>query len=847
MDIRGLPPLEKYMKLLAGIALSLFLGSAAMAQTSLQSGGFPSSVPLFSPQGPANDPGIRRLAGAWKEVIPKPFQGFNPLGGTEAMSGQVSAIAVDLVHDPTGNLVYVGSSSGGVWKSTNGFSASPRFVPISDGSQSLSVGAIALDTRTNPPTVYVGTGASDNSSNISSYTGVGILATNNDGASWTKVDSADNGAHSFVGLGFSSIIVDPVNPDVLVAATGMATDPNHPPSSLPQADPGFNNLGIYRSTDAGKTWTRVMSADYTLQGTILTCGVPPDVLDPSGFFHIDLIYEPMHAIYYAGITGVGLFASSDQGKTWNSFSSLGLGTGLPYSSWTIKVSLASRKGQLWALEMMDHCSGDPFMLFTSTDNAKTWTWVPLPPDAGLFKGSLMYVAAPPSSNWLLFATQFLFRTDTSSLPPSWTNVENNIHGDQHAIAFAGATNWYVGDDGGAWATTDSGNTWTSLNSDLRTLEFLSADQDGSGTYAGGLQDNGPIIGMANPGWLQVSGGDGTYVTADPQDPDAFFMSSQWGNIFYGKTTDLSHLLPVLNFNGAADFMGPFEVLNANAKVRSGITGPGASIINTGRILLVGDTNLWLAAFDPSSPSNPCILQPANVACDHSIPSNPQAVQLTNAINQVIDYIASFPADPTAAFVVAGGKSLFQFRTITFAGNANMIQMTGGPIDGTNVLGHLAVNQAGTLYLIVAGFIDGKKIFKTTDLGNTWTNISGNFPNVPINWITLDPVNGSIYLATNVGVYVATDGGVTGEHWQKLGTGLPNVPVTQLKITPAGTLLAATYGRNAWILSDPCDKIREELANVDCSTPKERFCAARVRLLSAELNSCEAKYGELPGP
>lgn len=177
----------------------------------------------------------------------------------------------------------------------------------------------------------------------------------------------------------------------------------------------------------------------------------------------------------------------------------------------------------------------------------------------------------------------------------------------------------------------------------------------------------------------------------------------------------------------------------------------------------------------------------------------------------------------------------------------MIQMTGGPIDGTNVLGHLAVNQAGTLYLIVAGFIDGKKIFKTTDLGNTWTNISGNFPNVPINWITLDPVNGSIYLATNVGVYVATDGGVTGEQWQKLGTGLPNVPVTQLKITPAGTLLAATYGRNAWILSDPCDKIREELANVDCSTPKERFCAARVRLLSAELNSCEAKYGELPGP
>jgi hypothetical protein len=835
------------MKKLAFVALSFLLGmKPGLAQSQLQSAGFRSSFPSLSPQGPTTDPGVRRFAGAWKEVIPKPFQGFNPLGGMEAMSGQVSAIAVDLVHDPTGNLVYVGSSSGGVWKSTNGLSASANFVPLSDQSQSLSVGAIALDTRTNPPTIYVGTGAPDNSSNISSYTGVGILSTNNNGASWTKVDSADSGAHSFVGLGFSSIIVDPVNPDILLAATGMATDPNHPPASVPQGDPGFNNLGIYRSTDAGKTWTQtIIKADYTLQAATLSCGIPPDVLDPSGFFHIDLLYEPTQAIYYAGITGVGLFASSDQGKTWKSFPTLGLGTGLPFSSWMVKVSLASRNGQLWALVLMNPCACSSFLLFTSADNGKTWTWMALPPDSGLYKGSLMYVAAPPSSNMLLFATQFLFRIDTSKLPPFWENIEHNLHGDQHAIAFAGPGSWYVGDDGGAWATNDAGNTWRSLNFDLRTLEFLSADQDSGGTYGGGLQDNGPIIASLSPGWQQVTGGDGTYIAADPQDPNAFFMSGQWGNIFYGKTTDLAHLLPVVNFNGAADFMGPFEILRANATVRSGVTGSAASIVNNGRILLAGDTNPWLVAFDPSATSNPCVLQPPTVACDHSLPSNPQAVQLTSAINQVIDYIAPFPGDPTAAFVVAG-KSLFQLRNITFAGNANMIQMTGGPVDGKNILGHLAVDQAGTLYLIEAGFVDGKKIFKTTDLGNTWANISGNLPNIPLNWITLDPVNGSIYLATNVGVYVATDGGVVGEQWQKLGAGLPNVPVTQLKITPANTLLAATFGRNAWILSDPCDPVREQLANVDCSSLKGTLCAARIRFLAAELNSCEAKYGELPG-
>ena len=833
------------MKTLVFVALSFLLGmKPGLAQSQLQSVGFQSSFPSLSPQGTTTDPGVRRFAGSWKEVIPKPFQGLNFLGGMEAMSGQVSAITVDLVHDPTGNLVYVGSSSGGVWKSTNGLSASPHFVALSDQSQSLSVGAIALDTRTNPPTIYVGTGAPDNSSNISSYTGVGILSTKNNGASWTKVDSADGGAHSFVGLGFSSILVDPVDPDILLAATGMATDPNHPPASVPQGDPGFNNLGIYRSADAGKTWTQVMGPeDYKHQGSALTCGQPPTSLNPSGYFHIDLLYEPTQAIYYAGVTGVGLFASSDQGSTWKSLST-GVGTGLPAGDQMAKVSLASRDGQLWALVLIDRCSSPPFSLHTSTDNGKSWISQALPPDmppdAGLFKGSLMYVAAPPGSSALLFATQFLFMTDTLASPPSWQNIEHNIHDDQHAIAFAGSKSWYVGDDGGAWATTDGGQTWTSLNSGLRTLEFLSADQDSDGTYAGGLQDNGAIIGSLPSGWQQITGNDGTYVSADPQDPNAFFMSNQGGQIFYVKTTDVAKQLPVVNFNDGSIFMAPFEILKANPTVRSGVTGSGASIVNNGRILLAGDTNPWLVAFDPSATSNPCVLQPPKVTCDHSLPSNPQAVQLTGKINQVIDYIAPVPGDPTTAFVVAGA-SLFKISNISFAGLANATPITTGPVNG-EILGHLAVDRSGTLYLIVVGFLDGNKIFKTTDLVH-WTNISGNLPNVPFNWITLDPVNGSIYLATNVGVYVATDGEVV--QWKKLGTGLPNVPVTQLKITPAGTLLAATFGRNAWILSDPCDTVRELLANVDCTTPKGTFCRSRTKALTAALNACEVKYGELP--
>jgi photosystem II stability/assembly factor-like uncharacterized protein len=801
--------------------------------------GTPKQVSFFKP-------GPSRFAASWQEVTKQPFLGINPLGGRETMSGQVSAIAVDLVHDPTGNLVYVGSSSGGVWKSTNGLSANPKLVPLSDQSQSLSVGALALDTRTNPPTIYVGTGVPDNSSNIAGYTGIGILSTKDNGATWTKVDTADGGMHSFVGLGFSSIIVDPVNPDILLAATGMANDPNHPHASIPQGDPGFDNLGIYRSTDAGKTWSLIKSAKYQTQPSG-SCFGAPDVLTPMGFFHIELIYEPTQATYFAGITGVGLFASSDQGATWTSFADLGLGLGLPAGTDIFKVSMASRNSELWAFLLTNSPDPCSFMLMHSTNAGHNWNQVMMPGNSvSLFKGALMYVAAPPGSRLLLAATQWLSAIDTLKINPSWKDISQNLHGDQHAIAFANANSWYVGDDGGAWATTDSGNTWTSLNADLHTLEFLSADENQDGTFAGGLQDNGPILTSIGPGWQQLRGGDGTYVEADPLNSTAFFMSNQCGNIFYVHTIG-SAISPVANFclNGlGSDFMGPFELLTAGgtSPVRSGLIGDAATIARNGRILLAGSVDPWLIAFDPGTTSNPCQPAPPPPApapdgCNSSLTSNPQAVQLTTGINQLIQYIAPVPGDPTTAWMVAG-SSLFQLSGISFAGKTTLTQITTLPGKGL-VLGHLAAASADTLYISVVGFLDGQKVFKSTDAGKKWDNISGNLPNVPVNWITLDPLHpGTIFLATNTGVVWTDDGGVPGEQWRNVAAGVPNVPVTQVKIVPGGQLLAATYGRNAWILHDRCQTLRDQLETVDCDRVRTRSCQTRLKRLEEQLKACE---------
>jgi photosystem II stability/assembly factor-like uncharacterized protein len=773
--------------------------------------------------------------GAWTEVGPIGYTGIPTLGANEPMSGQVSALAVDLNRDPTGNLVYVGSSSGGLWRSTDGLCASPphphctnpTFVPISDQSLPLSVGAIALDPRSNPATIYVGSGAPDNSSNISSYTGEGILVSRDAGKSWTIVGSADNGAHRFAGLGFSSILVDPQNTSILLAATGIGADPNHPFYSVPQGDSGFQNLGIYRSIDSGRTWSRVMAADYGTQPSICYKTQPPTPTFPSGFFHIDLIYDPTVGNYYAAITGVGLFVSTDQGAHWQPLSDLQLGNGLPPGNQMYRISLATRAGVLWAFILLDPCVTPPasaFALYQSTNHAGTWTPIidpepppPAPPPIKppkanqdtLAKGDLMYVAAPPGANSLLIGTQVIYgkqRVNNRAFP--WVWIQNNLHGDEHAIAFVNATTWYVGDDGGAYVTTNQGRSWTSLNTDLRTLEYFSADADSAGSpfFAGGMQDTGPATTSVNPAWSQLVTGDGTYVAPDPQNSKAFYMSENFGDLFYVPTTS-SKYPPLVSLNSVS-LLAPFEVLPKDAKLQTGLSGAALDIARNGSTLLAGSNSPWLIAFDPAAPSNPCQgPQPTPPPpCNSDITSNPQVALLTTALNTPINYIASVPSDPTTAYLSMGSE-LYSMSNISFAKHVSLRKITTGPVNGTTLLGHLAVSftQPQTLYLIEIGFVDGQKIFKTTDGGKSdknWINISGNLPNAPLNWIALDPLNPNfVYVGSNIGVFVALDGGVVHEQWHSLGTGFPHVPVTQLKIVPGPKLLAATFGRGVWMLTE----------------------------------------------
>ncbi len=306
-------------------------------------------------------------AGNWTALGPQPVT-----NGSISWSGRGSAIAIDLVKDPTGNTVYYGAASGGIWKSTNALGPSPQFTPISDQTESLMVGAIALDSSMGQSIVYVGTGEANGGINATYY-GVGLLKSTDGGNSWSAPVTAATGPGGtvpFFGLAFSRIIVDPVNPLVLVAATtpGGFSAGNLKVGSL---QPLNISPGIFRSTDGGNSWTQSAS----LAG---------DEVD-------DLVYDPTRQTYFAAVSGMGFYKSTDQGLTWTfaSWPFLNPG-GFNPAPFFKRTSLAARGGILYCLVSLG--GGFPPI-------SPPWTRAFTSPPTGQIAGPPSRIHPEPRMSW----------------------------------------------------------------------------------------------------------------------------------------------------------------------------------------------------------------------------------------------------------------------------------------------------------------------------------------------------------------------------------------------------------------------------------------------------------------
>jgi uncharacterized protein (TIGR03437 family) len=704
----------------------------------------------------------------WTSIGPRPtnvLAEFGPGGnGSPYSAGRVAALAVD-PRNP--DVAYMGAAGGGVWKTTDG---GANWTPLTDDQPSLATGSIAL-APSNPDVVYVGTGEQNNSGD--SYYGAGILKSTDGGATWTQLAKPFVGPFSTSrvnggGARIGAIAVHPANPNLVLAAVDIT-----PPILA----------GIYRSTDGGASWTQV------LPGAVGT----------------DVVFQPAdpNTVYAAlGSLGTntsnGIYKSSDSGATWTRSNGTAPAILPAANVGRITLALAPSSPNTIYAGIASSTASSLLGLFKTTDGGQTWNRLAAPDycNPQCFYDNVVRVH-PTNPNVVVAAGLPPYRSLDGGT--TWTNIAVGpdglaAHTDHHALAFAAdGSRLYDGSDGGVFSTASFASAspaWKNLNATLAITEFstnIAIHPDDPKRAYGGTQDNGTQLYSGNLAWDEVVGGDGGATAIDPAVP----------SIWYGA------------------FQGP-QVYRL-----SGVTS-----FNTINTPFLGTSPLVWNGFlltDRFSSYPPLVMDP----------SNPQRLYFpSQRLYQTDDGAGTWAAvspDLTgnAGTISAIAVSSANSQAVAVGTNSGRFQITDSPRQGATTpwverssgLPGRPISQVVfdpvqplTLYAVASGFHiapvgtviggDGPgHVFKTTDYGQTWTDITGNLPNVPCNDIVVDPdVPGTLYLATDIGVFQTQDDGAI---WTTLSNGLPRVLVRALALhRPSRTLRAATYGRGMWDLSVP---------------------------------------------
>jgi photosystem II stability/assembly factor-like uncharacterized protein len=669
--------------------------------------------------------------------------------GSPNVSGRVTALAVD----PTNaSVVYAGGADGGVWKTTDG---GTTWTPLTDSQVSLAIGSIAIDPS-NHNIIYAGTGEDNN--NADGYTGAGILKSTNGGSTWTNLPGPFVGPFDSItgGGSIGSLAVHPSNGQILLAG-----------ASLP------GNDGVFRSTNGGTTWTNVLGGD--------------------GFPATGVVFDPTNGNNaFAAIGAVGgnsqngIYGSTDAGVTWSPL--LVAGTA---PAGRITIALAPSTPTTLYAAIANATDGSLYALYKTTNSGSTWTQLTAAPN--FCNPQCWYdmalAVAPNNANVVYGAGVYGYSTNAQTSVvrstnggTSWSLLGGgangvNVHTDGHAIAFSSTAGIvYVGSDGGVWSTTNvtaATVNWTSQNNGLGLTQFynrLAIDPTNVNRGFGGAQDNGPQEYTGSLQWTGVAPcGDGGFAAIDPLSPSTVYVSGH-GPCVEKSTTGgglntYADVAPTIVAGGSAAFIPPVVLDPSN---------PTNVYVGANQLYQSTDGAATWTAISPDLTLSGGTLSIVAVA-----PSDSNTIY-TGSDNAVV-------AVTTNAL---SGTSSSWFNISTACPRA----VTDLKVDATTS------TTAYVTYGGFSGFADTVgHVFKTTNGGGTWTDISGNLPNVPVTSFEIDPdIANTFYVGTDVGAFFTSNGGTK---WSVLGTGLPNVGVMSLALQHATrTLIAGTHGRSAWALS-----------------------------------------------
>ncbi len=702
----------------------------------------------------------------WTELGPAPIAGGSA-SGSFTNTGRASAVAV---HPTDPNTIYVGSASGGVWKTTNGGAANPTWTPLTDFQASPNTGAIAI-APSNTNIIYVGTGEAEMAS-VDCFYGKGVLKSTDAGATWALM-----GNSVFDRTVISAVVVHPTDPNIVFVAVagpgvpgagkfapGLDGDPNKP-------------TGIFRTTDGGVNWVNISTSVTTTIG------------------YTDLEPDPTNInVMYAGV-GTRMGAAADGVyKTTNALAATPIWTLVSniVSGVTVgrtEIAIAPTNSQVIYVVMQDAATFNLLKFYQSTNGGTSWTdrTANVPSVSTLWYSNVVEVD-PTSSNTVYFAAtvQIIRSTDGGA---SFGSIFNGADGksphvDFHDFAFDSLGRLVVGSDGGAFRYSPATNLWVGLNGinatrssygAMATVQFtgIAISPTNPDFIIGGTQDNGLLIFNDNLGWSTVEGGDGGDIIVDP-----FNESRMW------------RANPVASF-GAGAYV---RVSNNGGVSWSSIT--------------TGITNSANSYFYPPMAADP--------GTNHRIFIG------TDVVNVSIDGGTNWtrlPGDtftfPAPVRAIAVGKSN---PNMIYAGVANSLTTINGlyvttnngttwlnrtpPGSGDYINIEVDPVNSNVAYVVSANFSPtGDNLWKTTDGGVNWVSIAGTLPDAPCYDVLLDPgatnanTDDILYAGGDFGVYRSTNLGV---NWTQVGTGLPTTQVRDLEYSPITKILAADLrGRGAW--------------------------------------------------
>lgn len=673
--------------------------------------------------------------------------------------GRVNCITF---HPTDPNTYWIGVAQGGVWKTSDG---GESYIPLTDDLPILRVSDIAVDP-VNPDVIYVsvgdygyiGFGLKTNNAVRHSHYGLGVYKTTDGGQSWFPTGLSFDQSDYDVSL-IRRVFISTDNSSILLAA-GVG--------------------GIFKSEDGGSSWTQ--------QYDDLFWDIEQDFINPQ------TIYASTGYVASLDTGQASLLRSDDFGETW-----VTLYPGFPRDQSISRVEIGlTPESSDYIYLVASNPEGGFYGFYRSIDRGENWEtrkhhtegqnllswWETAEGTSGQGWYDLAILVDPHDRERVFVGGVNMWGSEDGGL--TWTMCSHwimsngfTLHADHHQYKYNPLDNKYYACHDGGVARTDAiipgknnsgewNTSWEEKSNGMAITSFyrLGLSQNDDHSVIAGSQDNCTFYHNSN-GWVNISRGDGMEAIIHPDNPDIVIASFQYG--YWNKSSDggqtFKSIRPSAYESGA--WVSPLIMHPNNPDVLYGGLG------NVWKSEDLGESWTPISDFPKvdeynTTPISAMAISPANSDCLY--------------VAKQMHHTSETPSSLWRAF------DGIHFENIT-AGLPDSLHFTYIGIDDDDPL---------NIWLTCSGFLDGQKVYHSTDGGISWENISYNLPNIPVNTIVHQhgSDNNLIYIGTDAGVFYTWD---DHNQWELYSTDLPNVIISELEIHYGSEkLFAATFGRGIWM-------------------------------------------------